>query len=89
MIKSENDFVVLEFDLPEFKKEDVKVTVKEDNLNIKAKAKEENSFEEDDFNWFEKSAKSFDYSCSLPLVDPTEKEVDFRDGNLKITIPKK
>jgi len=81
--------VVLEFDLPEFKREEISVNVKNDQVSIHAKNKEENKLDEEDFNWFEKSSRAFDYSSSLPPVVGKDAKIEFKKGRLKITVPKK
>lgn len=89
MMKNTNNLVVLEFDLPEFKREEISVKVFDDRININAKKKEENKVEEEDFKWFEKSSRTFNYSSSLPLVKGKEAEIEFKKGRLKISVPKK
>lgn len=89
MMENKKDIVVLEFDLPEFKRDEISVKVKDDEVQIKAKSKEENSLEEEDFNWFEKSSRTFDYSSSLPPVEGKNAKIEFKKGKLKISVPKK
>ena len=89
MMKNTDDLVVLEFDLPEFKREEISVKVSDDKINISAKKKEENKIEEEDFNWFEKSSRTFDYSSSLPPVVGKEAKIEFHKGRLKVSVPNK
>jgi len=89
MMENKKDMVVLDFDLLEFKCEEISVDVKDDKIEINAKTKEENNLEEEDFNWFEKSSRTFDYSSSLPPVDGKDAGIKFKKGRLKIIVPKK
>ena len=89
MMENKQDMVVLEFDLPEFSEDEISVKVYDDKVDISAKKKEENRLEEEDFKWFEKSSRTFDYSSSLPPVKGKEAEVDFAKGRLKVSVPKK
>ena len=88
-MKNTDSLVVLEFDLSEFKRDEISVKVFDDRININAKKKEENKVEEEDFKWFEKSSRTFNYSSSLPPVKGKEAKIDFQKGKLKISVLKK
>ncbi len=51
--------------------------------------KEENELEKEDFKWFEKSLRTFDYSSSLHSVVGKDAKIDFHKGKLKIIVSKK
>jgi HSP20 family molecular chaperone IbpA len=89
MLSNTDDLVVLEFDLPEFKRDEISIKVEDDKINISARKKVENKLDEEDFRWFEKFSRTFDYSSSLPSVIGKDAEIEFRKGRLKISIPKK
>jgi len=89
MLENKKEVVVLEFNLPEFKRDDIYVKVEKNKIEIEAKKKEEKKIDEEDFKWFEKSSRSFNYSSSLPLVMEKDSKIEFRKGVLKITIPKR
>lgn len=89
MMENKKDMVVLEFDLPEFSREEIKVKVGDDKISISAKKKEEDKLDEEDLKWFEKSSRTFSYSSSLPPVKGKEAEIEFKKGRLKVFIPKK
>lgn len=89
MLENKKEVVVMEFDLPEFEREDIFVKVERNKVHIEAKKKDEKRVDEDDFKWFEKSSRSFNYVSSLPPVIGKDAKVEFEKGILRITVPKK
>jgi len=80
--------VKLEFKLPEFKKEDIKVKFGKNSFAIKAEKNLEKSVQRKDFFHQEKSQKAFSYSTTLPGINPKKAKAEFRKGILKISAPK-
>lgn len=87
----ENDkhHVFLEFELPEFKRDEIDIKIEEEKITINAKTKKENTVKKKDFESYEKSSQDFHYTSNLPPVKKDEAKIKFYDGNLEITIPKK
>ncbi len=76
-------------DLPEVKKEDVKVTVENGVLNITGERKFEKEQKEKKYHRIERSYGSFFRSFTLPdQADGGKVSADFKDGVLKVHLPK-
>ncbi len=76
-------------DLPEVKKEDVKVTVENGVLNITGERKFEKQQKEKKYHRIERSYGSFFRSFTLPdQADGGKVSADFKDGVLKVHLPK-
>jgi len=76
-------------ELPDIKKEDVKVTVEEGILTIQGERKAEKEEKGKKFHRIERSYGSFLRSFSLPDdADATKIAAEFKDGMLNIRLPK-
>ncbi len=89
-IKEKKDKYVLDMDLPGFDKENINLSLNNGYLNIHAKVDKENKDEEEKFVHQER----FHGECSRSFYigdDVTEDEIkaDFKNGILKVEIPKK
>lgn len=83
--------VVAEIDMPGVDKNDIKVNVTEDVIEIKAEKKNELKQEDKKKGMFrlERSFAGFYRSFPLPnSVDPDKANAEYKDGVLKITVPK-
>src|SRR6266566_4128074 len=86
---SEDDHgYLLKADLPEMKKEDVRVTVEDGILSVSGERKSEKEDKKRKFHRIERSYGNFRRSFTLP-EDATGSKVtaDFRDGVLKVHLP--
>lgn len=88
MIENEIE-VYLEFDLPNFSRDDIDVDIKKNSISVKAKKSFSKKDEKDGAETYEESSEDFYYSSSLPDVKDEKAKIDFVSGKLKITIPKK
>src|SRR6184192_2373774 len=86
---SEDDHgYLLKADLPEMKKEDVKVTVEDGILNVSGDRKTEKEDQKRKFHRIERSYGTFRRSFTLPEdADSTKVTAEFRDGVLKVHLP--
>ncbi len=89
-IWEEKDNVFVKMALPGVKKEDIKITINEDNISIIGNTKKE---EEDKTNekkyYFRSMESSFEQSFNFPTkVNPDAVEAEFTDGVLTVKIPK-
>ena len=89
-IKEKKDKYVLDMDLPGFDKENINLSLNNGYLNIHAKVDKENKDEEEKFVHQER----FHGECSRSFYigdDVSEDEIkaDFKNGILKVEIPKK
>src|SRR5438067_10065336 len=86
---SEDDHgYLLKADLPEMKKEDVKVTVEDGILNVSGDRKTEKEDQKRKFHRIERSYGTFRRSFTLPEdADSMKVTAEFRDGVLKVHLP--
>jgi HSP20 family protein len=79
---------LLKADLPEMKKEDVRVTVEDGVLSISGERKSEKEDQKRKFHRIERSIGNFRRTFTLP-EDAMDSKVtaDFRDGVLKVHLP--
>jgi HSP20 family protein len=79
---------LLKADLPEMKKDDVRVTVEDGILNVCGERKSEKEDQKRKFHRIERSYGTFRRSFTLPEdADSTKVTAEFRDGVLKVHLP--
>jgi HSP20 family protein len=79
---------LLKADLPEMKKDDVRVTVEDGILNVCGERKTEKEDQKRKFHRIERSYGTFRRSFTLPEdADSTKVTAEFRDGVLKVHLP--
>ena len=88
-IHKTEDGIVVQADLPGVKKEDVSVEVKENILIIRGERKTDESIKDENYFRRERCFGSFSRSFTLnDAIHPDKISAKFKDGVLKITIPK-
>jgi len=76
-------------ELPEVEKNDVKVTVQDNILTIQGERKQEKEEKGKKFHRIERSYGTFLRTFGVPEeVEPTKVEAEFKDGLLKVHLPK-
>lgn len=86
--EDEKEFLV-KAELPEVKKDDVKVTVKDDVLHISGERRFEKEEKDKHYHRIERSYGSFERSFTLPEnTDSTKLAAEFKDGVLTVHLPK-
>ncbi len=86
--ETEREYLI-KTDLPELKREDVKITIQEGVLTLFGERKLEQEEKGKKFHRVERSYGSFWRTFSLPdNVDETRVTADFRDGVLTLHLPK-
>jgi HSP20 family protein len=76
-------------DLPGVDEKDVEISLADDRLTIKGEKKAETETKEKDHHLLERSYGSFERMTTLPCdVDAEKVKAEFKDGVLKITLPK-
>jgi len=81
--------VTAKIELPGVDKKDIDLKVTENMLAVKAKKKQETKQEKEGFFRHERSYQSFQRAFSLPTkVKASKAKAEFKDGLLKVTIPK-
>jgi HSP20 family protein len=80
---------VIQAEIPEVKKEDVKVTLEHGVLTVQGMRRQEVEENGKKYHRVERSYGSFVRSFSLPdLVDDTKVQADFKEGILTLHLPK-
>jgi HSP20 family protein len=81
--------VVLKADLPGVEKDHVEVDIKDHLLTIKGERSDEKEVKEENYHRKERFFGKFHRSFTLPeQVDPDKITAEFKDGVLKVEIPK-
>lgn len=80
---------VVKAELPEVKKEDVKVTMEDGVLTLEGERKQEKEEKGKHYHRIERSYGSFMRSFELPdNVDTSKAKAEFKDGMLTLSLPK-
>jgi HSP20 family protein len=88
MYEGEEAFT-LTAELPGFSKDDVQVEIKDNRLTLRGERKREAEVKEAHYHRVERVYGAFRRSIRLPaLVDADKAEAVFKDGVLKLTLPK-
>jgi len=86
--ESEKEYLI-KVEIPEMKKEDVKISVQEDVLSISGERKSENEEKGKKYHRVERSYGSFMRSFTLPEdADGTKVTAEYKDGVLRVHLPK-
>jgi HSP20 family protein len=87
--EDETSFMI-KLELPEVNREDVKVNLHENTLSISGERRLENEDKRDGYHRVERSYGQFYRSFTLPPnVNPEGINAQFKDGMLRLSIPKK
>jgi len=82
--------LVLKFELPEVKKEDVKVTMENNVLMLKGERKFEEMTDRENYHRVERHYGEFMRTFNVPMfVDPAKINAEFKDGVLTVMLPKR
>ena len=88
-IYDNDDSVVIKAELPGIEKEDIEIDVKDRVLTLKGERSSENEVKDDNYYRRERCFGKFERAFTLPAdVDPDKIKADYKDGVLKIDIPK-
>jgi len=81
--------LVMKFELPEVKKEDVEVKLEQNVLTLRGERKFEEKTDRENYHRVERHYGEFMRSFTVPLyVDAAKINAEFKDGVLTITLPK-
>ena len=87
-ISEDDQGYLLKADLPEMKKDDVRVTVEDGVLSVSGERKTEKEDHKKKFHRIERSFGTFRRSFTLPEdADSTKVTAEFHDGVLKVHLP--
>ena len=87
VVDRDNDLVV-EAELPGVAKEDLDISMTENSLTIKGTTRREKETEEGDYQRREISTSFYSRTIPLPAVVSDNVKSEFKDGVLKLTLPK-
>jgi HSP20 family protein len=89
-IYEKDNKVVMELELPGVKKEDIEVKIEGDRLIITGEVKEEKEVKKENYYRSERRYGKFERSFTIDRnISPEEINAEYKDGILKITLPKK
>jgi HSP20 family protein len=87
-ISQDNHEYLIKADLPEMKKDDVRVTVEDGILSVSGERKSEKEDQKRKFHRIERAYGNFRRSFTLPEdADSTKVTAEFHDGVLKVHLP--
>ena len=82
------DELVLKAELPDMKREDIKITIDNDTLTISGEKKVTDEVKEEQFHRIERHYGSFSRSFSLPpTIDATKVSAEYKNGVLTVKLP--
>ncbi len=82
--------IIAAFELPGVDKKDIELNITDDSIEVKVEKKEEKETEKKDTYSYVRGERSFYRSIPLAQkVDASKAEAEYRDGMLRIEIPKK
>lgn len=88
-VYDKNESIVITAELPGIDKKDIVVDVKDGILTLKGERSHDNEVKEEKYYRRERSYGKFERVFRLPAeVDPEKIRADYKDGVLKINIPK-
>ena len=80
---------VIQAELPGVKKEDIDIDVRGNVLTLRGRREAESEVDDNDYYRKERFFGSFQRAFTLPeAVEPESVKADFKDGVLKVTVPK-
>lgn len=88
-IYEEEDRIVIKAELPGMEKKDIKVNVEDHILILEGERSEENEVKKENYHRNERAFGKFHRSFALPAdIDPDKVNAEFKDGVLKVEIPR-
>jgi HSP20 family protein len=88
-IMDNDDHIVITAEIPGVDKKDISVDVKDRVLTLRGERSSDNEVKEDRFYRRERTFGKFERSFTLPAaVDPDNIKAEYKDGVLKIEVPK-
>ena len=88
-IWEEKDDIFVKMALPGVNKEDIKISIMEDSINISGQTKKEEEDNKEKKYYYRSLESSFEQSFNLPTKIQSDKaEAEFKDGVLTVKLPK-
>ncbi len=90
ILEKESGEVIVRAELPDMKREDIKITFENNILTIEGERKVEKTNENDKYHRVERSYGQFRRSFTLPsTVDAGKVQATYRDGVLTVELPRR
>ncbi len=88
-VKETADSINITADLPGLKKDDIKITLRDNTLQISGEKKQEEEGKDATYHRVERVYGAFSRTFTLPaLVDSSKINAVFKDGELRLSLPK-
>ena len=88
-IEEDKDNILVKAEIPGLKKDEIKVTVRDNMLSISGERRQDQEVKDRVFHRIERSYGKFSRRISLPVaVDADKIKANYKDGILHITLPK-
>lgn len=88
-VSETDDHVIVRAEVPGMDKKDINITMSEGLLTIQGEKKQEKEEEKENYRFVERRYGSFSRTLRVPVgVDADKIEAGYKDGVLKIAIPK-
>ncbi|MBN2468948.1 MAG: Hsp20/alpha crystallin family protein [Deltaproteobacteria bacterium] len=88
-VHEEKDTIVVKAELPEMKKDEISIEVRDNILTLSGERKREEKVKKENYHRIERSYGKFSRSFSLPDSVKVDKvKAQYKDGVLEITLPK-
>ena len=88
-IYDNEDKIVIKAELPGVNKKDIEIDIKDRVLTLKGERSADKELKEDNYYRREMTYGRFERSFNLPAeVDPDKVKADYKDGILKVEVPK-
>lgn len=85
----EDDKINIKMAMPGIKKEDIKITIEDNKVCISGNSKREEESNKKRKYYYRSMESSFEQTFNLPTkVDSNKAEAEFKDGVIRITLPK-
>jgi HSP20 family protein len=82
--------IVLKAELPEVNQKDIDIQIENSTLTIQGERKSDTTIKQENYHRIERAYGRFNRSFTLPnLVDQEKIKAEYRDGVLKIELPKR
>ncbi|MCD6539102.1 MAG: Hsp20/alpha crystallin family protein [Candidatus Omnitrophica bacterium] len=89
-VSEDKDNIYVEADLPGLEQKDINITLRRDSLCISAKREEKKEEKRKNYHRIERASRNFYREIALPsTVDADKIKAVYRNGVLKVTLPKK
>jgi len=88
-VRETGDKIIVDLELPGVDKKDIEINVTEDELEVKCESKAKKEEKRKDYYRLERGYSGFYRRFTLPVkVKPDQAKADYKDGLLKISVPK-